>query len=95
MNADLFWTPTACRISRSRRDVCRKQVKILCSDWGMPTLCIFSRYTTTSLYSPTSLWKTVGSKADHHLPGRETQKQCLRLLLAKIQKKVSEELREA
>lgn len=59
---------TMCRISKSRRDVSRKQVKILCSTEGMPTLCIWSRETTTSLYNSTSRWKNAGSNVDHQFP---------------------------
>lgn len=63
---------TVCRISRNRRDVSRKQVKILCSSEGIPTLCIRSRYTTTSLYNSTSRWKTLGSNVAHQFPDANT-----------------------
>lgn len=60
--------PTVCRISRSRRHVSRKQLKILCSTDGIPTLCIWSKYTTTSLYNSTSRWNAGGSNVDHQFP---------------------------
>lgn len=59
---------TVCRISRSRRHVSRKQLKIRCSTEGIPTLCIWSKYTTTSLYNSTSRWKARGSNVDHQFP---------------------------
>lgn len=76
--ADSIWQPmqcrpttplTPCRISKRRRAVSRKELKILRSTEGIPTLCICSRYTTTSLYNSTSRWKTWGSNLDHQFPG--------------------------
>lgn len=59
---------TSCRIFRRRRAVSRKELNILCSTEGIPTLCICSRYTTTSLYNSTSRWKIRDSSWAHQFP---------------------------